>query len=332
MNSSGCNNYNAGDARISLMMKIDEKSTVQINLWEKIKILFPQNKKSDAWQKLYHLIHHAKDGDKLDAFNKLKHLSSPENKDFFTKEIHCDDVLFFVGKDNVGQSSLQKLINVSDQTTLHSMSVSEQSFFLKILDTVWEKKWLYSDSSSNAISGRVFWDCGDELISLYRPQDDIESPGAEGVSTKFLDYKEEQLLRNLHYDRGMRLDFQFSSIGYQKIDSVVEFTMIHPLMNYLLLSDAEYYYGASSNTDLNSEKLNAMNNIYHDYNYNKSEIDKVLNKVYDIHGGTLNICFTDQIVASSYTGNEYLIQPTHDSRVLSEPLDTIFHKWIGSDK
>lgn len=227
-------------------------------------------------------------------------------------------------------------MNVSENTPLHSMSKPEQSLFLKMLDTLRDKESVYSDSYAGYIRLKMSDEHCDEILDLYRPQENIDDSGTELSNAEFLNYKEEKLLKHLSPRGAVRLPSQFSAIGYQQTASGVEFTMLHPSINYLLEAYSKSYADGSSSTELNSELINSMNKIYHDYNYHKNEIDEVLNKVYDAHGGTLNIAFAgknhNQIVTSPHAEMTYLFQATRSLQDISNTLDAIFHKWTGSDK
>lgn len=331
MDFNGYNNYKIDDERIYAMMKNDLSEAVKISVWEKIKDFFRTDKKADAYKELYNLLHDSGEGDKLTIFNKLKSYACPEYQQYFTKEVYCNEVRFFLGQENVGQISLRKLMNVSEQTELHDMSVPEKSLFLKMIDTLRENESLYSDSYSGYIRLKMSNEHCDEILSLYRPQEDIDDPGTNLVNTEFLDYKEEKLLRYLSDRERTRLPSQFSSMGYQKTDSGIEFTMVHPSINYLLKSYSKSHQDGSSNIDSNSEQINTLNKVYHDYNYNKTEVDQILKKIYDTHNGTLSISFSgrndNRIVNSPYTKQEYLFQSTHSLHDISDSLETIFNKW-----
>lgn len=333
LNFGNYDDYHIDRARISLMINGNEKSAIQINIWEKIKDFFRSDKKSDAYQTLYHLLHDTEGGDKLDAFNKLKSFAIPECKGFFEKEIRHDEVLFFINNEKIGQSSLQKIMNVSEQTTLHIMSMPEQRLFLEMLDTLRQKEALYSDSYSGYVRLKMSDEHCHDLLDLYRPQENVDCPGTELVNMDFLDYKEEKLLKNLNHQGRMRLPNQFSSIGYQNTESGVKFSMLHPSINYLLEAYAKSYRNGESCTDLNSEQVNILNKVYHDYNYHKDEVDPVLHKVYEAHGGTLNISFAgrndNRMVTTPYAEREYLFQYTHSLQDLSDSLESVFHKWTS---
>ena len=333
LNFGNYNDYRIDDARISLMVSGDEKNAVKMSVWEKIKDFFRADKKSDAYQTLYHLLHDTECGDKLDSFNKLKSFATPECQGFFEKEIRHDEVLFFIKNEKVGQSSLQKLMNISEQTPLKMMSEPEQLLFLEMIDTLRQKETLYSDSYSGFIRKKMSVEHYQDLLDLYRPQEDIDCPGTELVKVDFLNYKEKAQLYQLNNSGSTRLPDQFSSIGYQNTASGVKFSMVHPSISYLLETYSKSYYDGEPSTDFNSAQMNMLNKIYYNYNYNKNEIDLVLHKVYEIHGGTLNISSAgytgNRIVSSPLTERAYLFQSAHSLQDLSDSLDTVFHKWTA---
>ena len=330
------NNYNVSESRISRMMQADRKSATHINLWDKIKDFFRTDKKADACKELYNLLHNTEGSDKFDSFNKLKSFASPEHQQYFTKEIYCDDVFFLIGNDKVGQSSIQKLMNISEQAPLQGMSILEQRLFLDMIDTLREKELLYSQDYRPSYIRTLMSDkhC-DDLVSLYRPQEGINTPGTEWKNPKSIDYKESNLLRGLN--RGsMKLLSQFSFMGYQKTASDVEFTMLHPSINYLLDSYVRPYPGQSPVTDLNSSYLKVLNETYQNYYNNKAEIDAVLKKVYDAHDGTLNISHNgvsnNKLVVSLDSAMANVFQPDDFHSDLSRSLDYIYDKWARVDE
>ena len=337
MNFMNYNSINMDDHRISLMLNGSEKSAIKMSVWEKIKDFFHADKKSDAYKTLYHLLHDTDCSDKLDAFNKLKSFAIPECQDFFSKEIRHDKILFFIKDKEIGQSSLQKLMNISDQTSLEMMSTLEENLFLKMLDTLKQKEALYSDSYSGYIRLKMSNEHCDNLLDLYRPQENMDHPGTELVNMDFLDYQEEKLLRHLNSRGGVDFANQFSAIGYQNTTSGVTFSMLHPSINYLLEVYSKSHYNGESSTDLNSGQMETYNKVYHDYNYNKTEIDRVLHKVYDAHGGTLNISYSGRNYNCMVTSlspdaeREYLFQSTHSLQDITDSLDAIFHKWTAVD-
>jgi len=51
------NNYNISESRLSLMMHANKKSAIHMSLWEQFKDLFRTEKKSEAYNELYDLLH-----------------------------------------------------------------------------------------------------------------------------------------------------------------------------------------------------------------------------------------------------------------------------------
>ncbi len=329
------NNFRIDDARISLMVNGNEKSAVQMSVWERIKDFFRADKKSDAYQTLYHLLHDTEHGDKLDAFNALKSLAIPECRDFFKREIFNDDVSFFIGSTKVTECRLQKLMNISEQTRLEVMSTSEQDLFLKMLDTLREKETQYSDSYSSYIRLKMSDEHCHDLLGLYRPNEDVDSPSTRLANMDFLNYQEEKLLRHLSHRGGINYMNQFSAIGYQDTTSGIKFSMLHPSINYLREAYSKSHYNGEPSTDLNSEQMNMLNKVCHDYNYNKTKIDRVLHKIYEAHGKTLNISFAgrheNRMATLACAERDYLFQSTHSLKDISDSLDTLFHKWTTMD-
>lgn len=79
------NDFKIDDERLTSMVNGNEKSAMQISIWQMIKDFFRADKKSDAYQELYNILHNDDSSDKLDAFNKLKSFASQEYKEYFTK-------------------------------------------------------------------------------------------------------------------------------------------------------------------------------------------------------------------------------------------------------
>ncbi|MCS3430983.1 hypothetical protein [Klebsiella sp. BIGb0407] len=330
------NDFYLDDSHLAHMVNGDEKNALKISVWQKIKDYFRADKQKDAHQTLYNLIHGAEGSDKLNAFNQLKSFASPEYQDFFKKEIHCNDVLFLIKNETIGQSSLQSLMNISEQTQLHTMQESEQKLFLEMLDTLKEKESQYSDSYSGFIRLKMSDEHCYELLDLYRPQEEVDFPGIELVDIGFLTPEEQKSLGFLNSRGGVRLHNQFSTMGYQNTASGVEFSMLHPSINYLLEVYSKSHSNGEPSTESNSTQLNDLNDTYQRYCFNKNETDQVLNKIYEAHGGTLNISFygrsDNRMVISPHTEREYLFQSTHSLQDLSNSLDAIFHKWTTMDK
>ncbi|WP_300000334.1 hypothetical protein [uncultured Cedecea sp.] len=282
------------EERLSGMINGDKKIALHLNIWERIKDFFRDDKKSNAYKELYEILHHTDDGTKLDAFNKLISFATPECEKYFHKEISGKEVLFYIADKKVGQSSLCKLMNIHEQTPLYDMSASEQHLFLKMLDTLRRNDGLYRDSYASDIRLEMYEEHYPELLELYRPQTMVEDSGTELKNVDFLSYSEEKSLNYLKHKAAMKLTHQFSSMGYQKIESRVVFTMVHPSIDYLIKAYSKSYYNGESSTELNSDKMKVLNEIYNTYTYSygggiKLEVDNVLEKIYNAYDGTLNI-------------------------------------------
>lgn len=286
-------NYSISESRLSLMMQGDKNSAIHINLWERFKDLFRIDKKSQAYNELYNLLHNTEGSDSLDAFNRLKSLAKPEHQHLFTKDIYCNDVVFFIGNKNITKCTLQSLINVSEQTPILSMRREEQQLFLAMLDTLRQKESLFSDSRPQAIRNMLSDEYCYELLNMYRPEEDMYASGTEWQIPVVITESEQDALRCLN--AGSMTSFsQFSFIGYQTFASGVEFTMLHPCISFLLGTYIKERPDLCSFKEINSGFLNVLNKGYEDYNNNKAQVDSILSKVYHAHGETLNISYLGQ--------------------------------------
>jgi len=328
------NNYNVSESRMSKMMQADRKSATHMNIWERFKDLFRIDKKSNAYNELYNIVHDSEGCDKLDAFNKLKNCAKSEYQHLFRKDIFCNDVVFFIGSERISETSIQKLINVSEQTPLHSMSVPEKGLFLEMLDTLREKESKSVGGRPSDIRNSASYEHCYDLLNLYRPQEDLYEEGTEWKMAESLTTNEENSLRCLNAG-SMNSFSQFSFMGYQKTASGVEFTMVHPLMSFLQGTYAKNIGDSFSFTEINSGFLNVLNEGYETYQNNKAKVDMILSKIYDEHDGTLNISYFGQnrnkLVIPFDIEAEYIIQENNLSDELKEPLTVVFEKWTDPD-
>lgn len=322
------NNYSVSESRVSMMMQEDRKSATHMSIWERFKDLFRTDKKSNAYNELYNIVHDNEGGDKLDIFNKLKTCAKSEHQHLFRKEIFCDDVVFFIGRERISETSIQKLINISEQTPLCSMSVPEKGLFLEMLDTLREKESQSVDRKPSYIRKRTSYEHCYDLLGLYRPQEDLHAEGKEWKMAESITADEIELLKCLN--AGNMTSFsQFYLMGYQKNESGVEFTMVHPLISFLqgvYIRDSEKH---PSFKDINSTFLDVLNEGYEYYRSNKNEVDAILKRIYDEHGETLNISYLGQnrnkLVAP--VDVEYVMQGNSFSDELNKTLSVIFDKW-----
>ncbi len=322
------NNYEVSESRISRLMEGDRKNATKMSLWEQFKDLFRTDKKSNAYHELYNMLYDTEGCDKLDIFNKLKSFAKPEHQALFKKEISCDRVAFFIGHERIGETSIQKLINVSEQTSFPAMSWVEQGLFLDMLDTLRAQESQFASSSPSYIKNTTSYEHCYELLDLYRPQEAIDDIGKEWQMAGLLTEDEENLLRCLNAG-SMTAFSQFSFMGYQKTASDVEFTMVHPIISFLqgtYIRDVNY---SCSFTEMNSAFLTVLNKGYEDYHNNKTKIDAVLKRIYDQHDGTLNISVSGQnrnkLVIPFDT--ELQCQGSEFSDEVNELLSTVWRKW-----
>lgn len=342
------NNYEISDSRMSKMIGGNRETATKISTWEQFKDLFRTDKKSDAYNELFNMLHDTERCDKLDAFNKLKSFAKPEYQPLFKKEIFCDDVVFFIGHERISESSIQKLINVSEQTYLPVMSMPEQRLFLDMLDALRKKEPLYDDSKLSHIRHSTSYEYRHELLNLYRPQEAVDAIGTECKMAEPLTKNEEDSLRCLNAG-SMTLFSQFAFMGYQETASGVEFTMVHPLISFLQGT----YTRATSDffpfTEVNSSFLTIINKGYTDYHDDKTKIDTILKRIYEQHDGILNISVSEQnrnklvipfdvdigtgieIGAEVDTDVEYAMKDNDFSDDMQNSLSKSFNKWTNSD-
>lgn len=324
------NNYDISESRISKMMEGDRKCATQMSLWEQFKDLFRADKKCTAYNELFNMIHDAEGYDKLDTFNKLKKCAKPEYQELFRKEIFCDDIVFFIGQDKISETSIQKLINVSEQTSLPAMSMPEQRLFLDMLDTLREKESQSAGSRPSAVRNSASYEHCYDLLNLYRPEEAIDDAGTEWRMADSLTADEEDLLRCLN--AGSMTSFsQFSFIGYQKTATGVEFSMVHPLISFLSGTYIRNTGDAFSFTEMNTGFLNVLSKGYDEYYNNKDKIDTVLKKIYDQHDEKLNISYLGQnrnkLVSPIDPEFHYVMQDDSFSDELNKSLESVFNKW-----
>lgn len=284
------NNYHFNEKRLSKIMQSDKNQAIEVSVWDKIKDLFRTEKKEEACKQLYNLLHAADGGDRLDAFNKLKSFATPESQALFTRKIVNDEMGFYIGNEPVAKSDLQSLMSLSEQTSLCPMSEPEQHLFAGLLDTLRAKEAAYSDYAPSYIRELAAEEHASALQKLYRPQEEPGTPATQWNNPKNVDDKEKNLLRYLNKG-SMKSLSEFSFMGYQKTGSGVEFSMLHPSINYLLTSYSRDSKEGSAITSVNVGYLNQLNKTYQLYQDDKANIDAVLNKIYAAHGGTLHIAY-----------------------------------------
>lgn len=325
-------NYEVSDSRISKMIGGDRKSATKMSLWEQFKDLFRADKKANAYHMLYSMLHDTETCDKLDAFNKLKSFAKPEHQDLFKKEIFCHSVVFFIGPERISESSIQKLINVSEQTSFPVMSMSEQRLFLNMLDTLREKESQFAGCSPSNIRNSTSYEYCYELLNLYRPQEMFDEVGTECKMVEPLTTEDEDSLRCLNAG-SMTLFSQFAFMGYQETASGVEFTMVHPLISFLQGTYIRDIDDSFSFIEMNSGFLTVLNKGYEDYHNNKVKIDSILKRIYDQHDGTLNISVSGQnrnkvVIPFDI---EYVMQDNNFLDDMQGLLSKLFNKWTDSN-
>lgn len=124
----------------------------------------------------------------------------------------------------------------------------------------------------------------DELYKLMRPGEDRKMPCVEWNGTLTAD--EEKKLCCLcmgSYDPGT----QFFKMGYRESSNgEVIFEMVHPTLLYLLRGYTPSLTFTESNTEL---LTGVLNRDYDDYHNDKEGIDRILDRIYKSHNGTLFI-------------------------------------------
>lgn len=330
-------NYEVSHSRLALMMDAKKETATKLSLWDKFKDLFRTDKKSTAYNELYELIHGNEHSDKLAAFNKLQQYAKPENQSLFKKEIHCDDVVFFIGQERISESSIQTLLNVRQQIPLHPMSTVEQSLFIGLLDTLQREASLSFDSEPQAIREKVATEHSYELLDTYRCNEEVNSPKVEWNMQGVITPDECELLKNLNYG-SFEISGQFGNVCYRETDLGVEFSLLHPSIIYLLESYRQTPKDSREEYQLdfpvtNAYFLEAINENYKNYMENKSEIDKVLKKIYDAHGGTLNISLDGEGRNNILAATHYdaLLKNKEDdfAESLNRSLSEVYNKWTN---
>ncbi|HII0646081.1 TPA: type III secretion system effector SopD2 [Salmonella enterica subsp. enterica serovar Yopougon] len=295
--------YEINRSRLVRLMNSDKEQALYMGVWDRFKDNFRTQKKQDALEVLYTLIHgcgREKQAerdvdtdamDKIHAFEKLRLYADPSQQDRFVMDfdITQTQIKFWIDGEVISKCSLQRLLNLSDNYVLKPMTDEEEELFLKICAyygrTISLKPELLQDMALK-LRDAISEDEGimDELYKLMRPGEDRKMPCVEWNGTLTAD--EEKKLCCLcmgSYDPGT----QFFKMGYRESSNgEVIFEMIHPTLLYLLRGYTPSLTFTESNTEL---LTGVLNRDYDDYHNDKEGIDRILDRIYKSHNGTLFI-------------------------------------------
>ncbi|MFM5540508.1 hypothetical protein ACET8U_23065 [Aeromonas veronii] len=92
--------YQINESRVNRMMSSDRAEATHMGLWDRFKDLFRSDKKSEALNELYNLLHSDnKTGfGPIATFNKLSELAGEGNENIFQIKLdnNCEDIVFFM--------------------------------------------------------------------------------------------------------------------------------------------------------------------------------------------------------------------------------------------
>ncbi|EKF2118029.1 type III secretion system effector SopD2 [Salmonella enterica] len=297
-------NYEINASRLAHLMSSDKEEALYMGVWDRFKDNFRTQKKQEALEALYTLIHGCRrenqaelnvdtDGmDKIHAFVQLKKYTNPSQQDRFVMrfDLSQTQVLFEIDGKVIEKCNLYRLLNVSENCIFKVMEEDEEELFFKICIKYGEKISLYPDLLQNfafKLRQEVNEDdeIKDEVYKLMRSGEDRKMACVEWNGT--LTEDEMDKLRCLQMG-SFEISTQFFKIGYWELEGEVLFDMFHPTLIYLLQG---YIPSLScdfteANTMLLSDALNKDDDDYHN---NKREIDSILEKIYRSHNNTLFI-------------------------------------------
>jgi len=286
-------NYSVSEARLTQLIDSDKKSATKLSVWEYIQDLFRPEKKSVALNTLYELLHSERGSDKLDAFNKLKSFCEPAYQERFSKTLVGSSISFSIGDYPLASCTLQDVMNLEKNTPLYKMSPIEGQIFLSMLDTLREGEQPGEEQRPEDLRHAMSDLYGDVLSALYRPGEEMNSAGTEWLQPEVISEDEKKLLMCLNSGNFNQFS-QFSRMGYQQSDAGVEFSMIHPSINYLLRTYTRMESEFLPIREINSRFMEIINDDYLSYFNDKEKIDNILSRIYHAHGDTLNISYLDQ--------------------------------------
>ncbi|EEC7125856.1 type III secretion system effector SopD2 [Salmonella enterica subsp. diarizonae] len=297
-------NYEINASRLARLMSSDKEEALYMGLWDRFKECFRTQKKQEALEALYTLIHGCRrenqaelnvdtDGmDKIHAFVQLKKYTNPSQQDRFVMrfDLSQTQVLFVIDGKVIEKCNLYRLLNVSENCIFKVMEEDEEELFFKICIKYGEKIALYPDLLQNfafKLRQEVNEDdeIKDEVYKLMRSGEDRKMACVEWNGT--LTEDEMDKLRCLQMG-SFEISTQFFKIGYWELEGEVLFDMFHPTLIYLLqgYTPSLSCDFTEANTMLLSDALNKDDDDYHN---NKREIDSILEKIYRSHNNTLFI-------------------------------------------
>ncbi|ECG8608701.1 type III secretion system effector SopD2 [Salmonella enterica subsp. salamae] len=296
--------YEVNHSRIARLMSSDKQEALYMGVWDRFKEYFRTHKKKEALEVLYTLIHGCEREnqaelnvdiagmDKIHAFVQLKQYANPSQQDRFVMrfDLSQTQVLFEIDGKVIEKCNLYRLLNVSENCIFKVMEEDEEDLFFKICIKYGEKISLYPELLKDfafKLRQEVNEDdeIKDEVYKLMRSGEDRKMACVEWNGT--LTHDEREKLRCLQMG-SFDISTQFFKIGYWELEGEVLFDMLHPTLIYLLRG---YIPSLSCDfTEANTALLTGvLNKDDDDYHNNKREIDKILEKIYKSHNGTLFI-------------------------------------------
>ncbi|ECP9864318.1 pathogenicity island 1 protein SopD2, partial [Salmonella enterica] len=132
--------YEINRSRLVRLMNSDKEQALYMGVWDRFKDNFRTQKKQDALEVLYTLIHgcgREKQAerdvdtdamDKIHAFEKLRLYADPSQQDRFVMDfdITQTQIKFWIDGEVISKCSLQRLLNLSDNYVLKPMTDEEE--------------------------------------------------------------------------------------------------------------------------------------------------------------------------------------------------------------
>ncbi|ECC1661360.1 TPA: type III secretion system effector SopD2 [Salmonella enterica subsp. salamae] len=294
--------YEVNHSRLARLMSSDKQEALYMGPWDRCKEYFRTNKKKEALEVLYTLIHGCEREnqaelnvdivgmEKIHAFVQLKKYANPSQQDRFVMrfDLSQTQILFEIDGKVIEKCNLHRLLNVSENCIFKVMEEDEEELFFKVCIKYGEKIARYPELLQNfafKLREEVNEDdeIKDEVYKLMRSGEDRKMACVEWNST--LTEEEINKLRCLQMG-SFNIITQFFKIGYWELEEEVLFDMFHPTLIYLLQGYTPSLDFIEANTMLFSE---ALNKDFDDYHNNKREIDSILSRIYRSHNNTLFI-------------------------------------------
>ncbi|HCL5073677.1 TPA: type III secretion system effector SopD2 [Salmonella enterica] len=294
--------YEVNHSRLARLMSSDKQEALYMGPWDRCKEYFRTNKKKEALEVLYTLIHGCEREnqaelnvdivgmEKIHAFVQLKQYANPSQQDRFVMrfDLSQTQILFEIDGKVIEKCNLHRLLNVSENCIFKVMEEDEEELFFKVCIKYGEKIARYPELLQNfafKLREEVNEDdeIKDEVYKLMRSGEDRKMACVEWNGT--LTEEEINKLRCLQMG-SFNIITQFFKIGYWELEEEVLFDMFHPTLIYLLQGYIPSLDFIEANTMLLSDVLKKDDDDYHN---NKREIDSILRKIYRSHNNTLFI-------------------------------------------